>query len=185
MWRCWRSLWFPDISISTGSTGNYLGATVMAYYRAILRSLRIWGPTNCRGRLVRKSNVLSKLVLTAAFLLCAAVLFAQDSPSPDHGSMHLSGSVTALHPVAKVIIPAEANRPVYKPARCDAEGNIYFRAYQSDDRKVPVVRADSTGKTIQYSLDSDPDFANTTAYDFSILPTPDLYQPTQPAKHVY
>ncbi len=157
----------------------------MAYYRAMLRSLRIWGPTNCRQRLVRKSNVLSKLVLTAVFLLCVAVLFAQDSPSPDHGSMHLSGNVTALHPAAKVVIPAEANRPVYKPARCDAEGNIYFRAYQSDDRKVPVVRADSTGKTIKYSLDSDPGFATATAYDFSILPSGDLYQPVQVGKDVY
>ena len=158
---------------------------VMAYYRAMLRQQGSWGTSNRKWRMVRKSNVLSNLVLVAVFLSCVAVLFAQDSPSPDHGSMHLSGSVTALHPAAKVTIPAEANRPVYKPARCDAEGNIYFRAYQSDDRKVPVVRADSAGKTTQYSLDSDADFATATAYDFSILPSGDLYQPVQVGKDVY
>ncbi len=135
--------------------------------------------------MVRKSNVLSNLVLVAVFLSFVAVLFAQEPPPSDHGSMHLSGSVTALHPAAKVTISAEANRPVYKPARCDAEGNIYFRAYQSDDRKVPVVRADGAGKTTQYSLDSDPDFATATAYDFSILPSGDLYQPVQVGKDVY
>jgi len=65
-----------------------------------------------------------------------------------------------LHPTASISIPTEANRPVYKPARCDAQGNIYFRGYQADDRRVPVVRADANGRTVKYMLDTDATLAN-------------------------
>jgi hypothetical protein len=99
--------------------------------------------------------------------------------------MHEPGNAPALHPTMKVAIPAEANRPVYKPARCDANGNIYFKAYQPDDHRVPVVRVDATGAILKYTLDSDPDFAQATAYDFSILPNGNLYQPVQVGKDVY
>src|SRR6266849_5507182 len=105
----------------------------------------------------------------------ASLLLAQDSHSGEHGGFHVPDNVTALHPTAKIAIPAEANRPVYKPTRCDADGNIYFRAYQSDDHRVPVVRVDATGAILKYSLDSDSDFAQATAYDFSLLPNGNLY----------
>lgn len=120
-----------------------------------------------------------------ALVLFATAVVAQDSPATDHGSMHVTGTAAALHLKSKVAVPAEAGRPVYKPARCDAGGNVYFRAYQPDDRKVPVVRADAQGRTTRYSLDSDPAFATATAYDFSVLPNGDMYQPVQLGKDIY
>jgi hypothetical protein len=99
----------------------------------------------------------------------------------DHG---MTGGVP-LHPTAKVAIPTEASRPIYKPAKCDAHGDIYFRAYQTDDRRVPVVRADGKGITTRYSLDAETEFARATSYDFSILPDGSLYEPVQVGQDVY
>jgi len=90
-----------------------------------------------------------------------------------------------LRPTARTAISSEANRPVYKPARCDAQGNIYFRAYQADDRRVPVVRADAQGRTVRYALDADATLASGTSYDFSVLPNGNLYQPVQVGEDVY
>jgi hypothetical protein len=118
----------------------------------------------------------------ATFLFLAlTTLGAQEH---DHAAMH-PANATPLQLTSKVAIPTEASRPVYRPARCDQQGNIYFRAYQPEERKVPVVRADPKGKTTRYSLDSDPAFAAATTYDFSVLPNGKLFQPVQVGKDIY
>jgi hypothetical protein len=124
----------------------------------------------------------NKLTL-ALLVLSVTTLLAQEPAGHDHAGMH-AVNATPLHVTTKVAIAAEANRPVYRPARCDGEGNIYFRAYQPEERKVPVVRADAKGKTTRYTLDADPGFATATAYDFSVLPGGKLFQPVQVAKDV-
>src|SRR5260370_7919251 len=88
-------------------------------------------------------------------------------------------NMTVLHPEEKVAIPTESNRPIYQPARCDADGNVYFRGYQSDDRRVPITRVDGKGATLKYSLDSDPTLSPVPSYDFSLLPNGNLYHPIQ------
>jgi hypothetical protein len=105
--------------------------------------------------------------------------------SQTHATDHGIDNAVPLYPTAMTAIPAEANRPVYKPARCDAQGNIYFRGYQADDRRVPVVRADGQGRTVKYMLDADATLASGTSYDFSVLPNGGLYQPVQVGEHVY
>lgn len=90
-----------------------------------------------------------------------------------------------LRPLAKIRIATESNGPVYKPARCDAQGNIYFRGYQANDRRVPVVRANAKGQTVKYTLDSDVSLANGTSYDFSVLPDGSLFQSVQVGQDVY
>lgn len=112
-------------------------------------------------------------------LLPAALLWQS------HGADHAVEGAVPLRPTAKVSIPAESNRPVYKPAQCDARGQVYFRAYQADDRRVPVVRADSKGQTVKYTLDADASLASGTAYDFSVLPNGNLYQAVQVGEDVY
>jgi hypothetical protein len=127
-------------------------------------------------------SVISGKVCRLSILATVAVLVTLPAAAQEH---HAAPSGLPLHPTSKVAIPTEANRPIYKPARCDAQGNIYFRAYQSDDRKVPVIRADAKGASIRYSLDTDPDFAKATSYDFSVLPDGNLYQPVQVGEDVY
>jgi hypothetical protein len=134
------------------------------------------------------------LVFAVIFFVIAftlTMLYAQDPHAQephDHAAMH-AANATPLHLAGKVRIPTEPSRPVYKPAHCDEHGNIYFRAYQPEERKVPVVRvdarADGTGKATRYSLDPDAAFATATAYDFSVLPNGNLYQPVQLGKDVY
>ncbi|HEV3039262.1 MAG TPA: hypothetical protein VHA33_15915 [Candidatus Angelobacter sp.] len=114
-------------------------------------------------------------------LISLLTTFFWQSHSADHP---VEGAIP-LRPTTKVNIPAESNRPVYKPARCDARGEIYFRGYQVDDRRVPVVRTDTKGQTVKYSLDSDASLANGTAYDFSVLPNGNLYQAVQVGEEVY
>jgi hypothetical protein len=118
-----------------------------------------------------------------AFILIT--LFAAPLLSQTHATDHGMDNAVRLHPTASISIPTEANRPVYKPARCDAQGNIYFRGYQADDRQVPVVRADAKGRTMKYRLDADATLANGTSYDFSVLPNGNLYQPVQVGEDVY
>jgi hypothetical protein len=125
--------------------------------------------------------MLRRGILATFLFLALTTLGAQEH---DHAALHPTNA-TPLHLAAKVAIPAEANRPVYRPARCDEQGNIYFRAYQAEERKVPIVRADLKGKTTRYSLDSDPAFAAATAYDFSVLPNGKLFQPVQLGKDIY
>jgi hypothetical protein len=120
-------------------------------------------------------------ILATFLFLALTTLGAQEH---DHAAMHATNA-TPLHFAATVAIPAEASRPVYRPARCDQQGNIYFRAYQPEERKVPIVRADPRGKSTRYSLDSDPAFAAATAYDFSVLPNGKLFQPVQVGKDIY
>jgi len=102
-----------------------------------------------------------------------------------HAADHGMDSSVPLRPTARITIPSETNRPVYKPARCDAQGNIYFRGYQADDRRVPVIRADAKGQTVKYMLDADATLASGTSYDFSVLPNGHLYQPVQVGEDVY
>ena len=102
-----------------------------------------------------------------------------------HAADHGMDSSVPLRPTARITIPSETNRPVYKPARCDAQGNIYFRGYQADDRRVPVIRADAKGQTVKYMLDADATLASGTSYDFSVLPNGNLYQPVQVGEDVY
>src|SRR5260221_13534019 len=96
--------------------------------------------------------------MTVWIVLFVSLWVAQDSHPGDHGATPEPGNIAALPPTVKIAIPAEANRPVYKPVRCDADGNIYFRAYQSEDHRVPVVRVDANGATLKYTLDSSSDF---------------------------
>ncbi|HTD21101.1 MAG TPA: hypothetical protein VK738_00445 [Terriglobales bacterium] len=120
--------------------------------------------------------------ITLALVFLACPLFPQDAP--DHMGMH-ADNMTVLHPEEKVVIPTESNRPIYQPARCDADGNVYFRGYQSDDRRVPITRVDGKGGTLKYSLDSDPTLSQGASYDFSLLPNGNLYQPVQVKEDVF
>jgi len=120
--------------------------------------------------------------ITLALVFLACPLFPQDAP--DHMGMH-ADNMTVLHPEEKVAIPTESNRPIYQPARCDADGNVYFRGYQSDDRRVPITRVDGKGATLKYSLDSDPTLSPGASYDFSLLPNGNLYQPIQVKEDVF
>jgi hypothetical protein len=120
------------------------------------------------------------LLKLALIILLTASLLGQS-----HNADHEMDNAIRLHPAAKTSIPTESNRPIYKPARCDAQGNVYFRGYQADDRRVPVVRADAKGQTAKYTLDSDASLANGTSYDFSVLPDGSLYQSVQVGQDVY
>jgi len=125
------------------------------------------------------------LALHGTVALVFAMALGDSARAQAHGEDHVMTGGVPLHPTAKVAILTEASRPIYKPARCDAHGDIFFRAYQADDRKVPVVRADGKGVTTKYSLDAETEFARATSYDFSILPDGSLYQPVQVGEDVY
>jgi hypothetical protein len=114
-------------------------------------------------------------------LISVLTAFFMQSHSADHA---VEGALP-LRLTTRVSIPTESNRPVYKPARCDVRGEVYFRGYQADDRRVPVVRVDSKGQTVKYTLDSDTSLAGGTAYDFSVLPNGNLYQAVQVGEDVY
>lgn len=121
------------------------------------------------------------IVQTALTLIVLVTPLLAQTHATDHGM----DNAVPLRLTTKIIIPSEANRPVYKPARCDAQGNIYFRGYQADDRRVPVIRADANGRTVKYMLDADTTLASGTSYDFSVLPNGILYQPVQVGEDVY
>jgi len=99
-------------------------------------------------------------------------------------AMH-ADNMTVLHPEKKVAVLNESNRPLYQPVRCDTDGNVYFRGFQLDDRRVPVTQVNRDGATLKYSLDSDPALAQGVTYDFSILPNGNLYRPVQVREDVY
>src|SRR5438552_2197190 len=73
-------------------------------------------------------------------IIFLSLAWAQSEHS--NGSDHQMSSVVPLKPAAKIVLSAETNRPIYRPARCDSQGRIYFRGYQLDDRRVPIVRTD-------------------------------------------
>ena len=107
-------------------------------------------------------------------------------PHAGHGDdSHIANQTSALLPTDTVLIPTESNRDLYRPTRCDKNGNIYFRAYESEDRKIPVTRVDAKGATLKYTIDSDADFAKGASYDFSVLPNGNLYRPVQVGQDVY
>jgi hypothetical protein len=130
----------------------------------------------------------SKNLVMTFLILFAIALYGQE---PDHTAMQPdhamdAANATPLHVTSKVAIATEASRPVYRPVRCDHAGNVYFRAYQVDDKRVPILRADRQGKITRYSLDSDPDLVKGTAYDFSVVASNlDVYQPVQVGNDVY
>src|SRR5579883_1995302 len=109
--------------------------------------------------------------IACAILAFASYGLSQQPPAhADHGAdAHATQQAASLRLTSTISLPAETNRPLYRPSRCDKNGNIYFRGYQLDDRKIPITRVNAKGTTTTYKFDSEAEFSKGASYDFSVL----------------
>ena len=95
-------------------------------------------------------------------------------------------STLPLHIEQTIVISSQSNIGIIAPARCDSDGNIYFKAYRPAGQYRPITRVDAKGeKPVNFLYQSDPELKYGTSYDFSATPWGDLYQAVQLGKDVY
>jgi len=92
-----------------------------------------------------------------------------------------------LVPSDTTILQAQWHRPIQLPARCDANGNIYFRGLEQGNPSSPVYKAQPGSYTcITFALDgSDTDLRLGTVQDFAVSAAGVLFELVQSGDTVY
>lgn len=98
----------------------------------------------------------------------------------------MAAQTLKIVPTDVSILQTEWRRALYMPVRCDADQNLYLRAYEMGNSNSPLMKVNSKGdKVTKLTIDSDPDLRRGTVQDFALSPDGTAYELVQVGDDVY
>ncbi len=98
----------------------------------------------------------------------------------------LTAQALRIVPTGTHVLQTQWNRPIHLPVKCDQEGNIYFRNFETGITSSPVVRVSQKRDDVtSFSVANDPDLKGASVRDFAVTPDGTVFELVHAGNDVY